>query len=91
MEPDNLVKFKPDEHPLEDMEFEGYYNRDSIKYIDIYGIHEAQTVLRGTYRYKVLKCGQGLTNGFVEIELKIGSNHFTKKMILYLRSYDGVV
>ncbi len=32
---------------------EGYPNRDSLKYISIYGIPEAQTVLRGTLRYKV--------------------------------------
>ena len=35
------------------VEFEGYFNRDSLKYIDIYGISEAQTVIRGTLRYKV--------------------------------------
>lgn len=34
------------------VEFEGYFNRDSLKYIDIYGISEAQTVIRGTLRYK---------------------------------------
>ncbi|MHA1806651.1 MAG: saccharopine dehydrogenase C-terminal domain-containing protein [Candidatus Thorarchaeota archaeon] len=30
--------------------FEGYPNRDSMSYIDIYGIPEAQTMLRGTLR-----------------------------------------
>jgi saccharopine dehydrogenase-like NADP-dependent oxidoreductase len=29
-----------------------YPNRDSISYIDIYGIHEASTMYRGTFRYK---------------------------------------
>jgi saccharopine dehydrogenase (NADP+, L-glutamate forming) len=31
--------------------FEGYPNRDSVSYRDIYGIPEARTVLRGTLRY----------------------------------------
>lgn len=30
--------------------FEGYPNRDSMSYIDIYGIPEAKTMLRGTFR-----------------------------------------
>ena len=30
--------------------FEGYPNRDSMSYIDIYNIHETKTMLRGTYR-----------------------------------------
>ncbi|MGD2072297.1 MAG: saccharopine dehydrogenase C-terminal domain-containing protein, partial [Candidatus Thorarchaeota archaeon] len=30
--------------------FEGYPNRDSMSYIDIYGISETKTMLRGTYR-----------------------------------------
>jgi saccharopine dehydrogenase-like NADP-dependent oxidoreductase len=29
-----------------------YPNRDSINYIDIYGIHETNTMYRGTFRYK---------------------------------------
>jgi len=31
--------------------FEGYPNRDSLSYIDIYDINEVQTMLRGTLRY----------------------------------------
>lgn len=31
--------------------FEGYPNRDSISYLDIYGIQEARTMLRGTLRH----------------------------------------
>ena len=53
MESKNLVTFDPSESPLPEVEFEGYYNRDSTKYVDIYDIPEAETVLRGTYRYKV--------------------------------------
>ncbi|OYT43576.1 saccharopine dehydrogenase [Thermoplasmatales archaeon ex4484_6] len=30
--------------------FEGYPNRDSVPYADVYGIHDARTVLRGTLR-----------------------------------------
>lgn len=33
-------------------ELEVYPNRDSISYIDIYGIPEAETMFRGTFRYK---------------------------------------
>ncbi len=33
-------------------ELEVYPNRDSINYIDIYGIREASTMYRGTFRYK---------------------------------------
>jgi saccharopine dehydrogenase-like NADP-dependent oxidoreductase len=32
--------------------FEVYPNRDSISYLDIYGIPEASTMYRGTFRYK---------------------------------------
>jgi saccharopine dehydrogenase-like NADP-dependent oxidoreductase len=31
---------------------EGYPNRDSLRYIDLYGIQETKTILRGTLRYK---------------------------------------
>lgn len=33
-------------------EFEVYPNRDSISYMDIYGIRETRTMYRGTFRYK---------------------------------------
>jgi saccharopine dehydrogenase (NADP+, L-glutamate forming) len=44
-------------------EFEGYPNRDSVPYREIYGLPEARTVLRGTLRYPgwcrtLLKIGQ---------------------------------
>ena len=39
--------------PIEGLtEFEGYPNRDSLPYIDVYGIPETKTMLRGTLRYK---------------------------------------
>lgn len=53
MHPDNVVKFGAKNSPLPDVDFEGYYNRDSTKYIGIYDIQEAKTVIRGTYRYRV--------------------------------------
>ena len=39
--------------PISEVEFEGYYNRDSTRYVGIYNIPEAKTVIRSTYRYKV--------------------------------------
>lgn len=44
-------------------EFEGYPNRDSVPYKDVYGIPEARSLLRGTLRYPgwcrtLLKIGQ---------------------------------
>ena len=30
--------------------FEGYANRDSLKYLDVYGLHEIRTMYRGTLR-----------------------------------------
>ncbi|MFX1319956.1 MAG: saccharopine dehydrogenase C-terminal domain-containing protein, partial [Promethearchaeota archaeon] len=39
------------EHVPELGDFEGYPNRDSLQYIDIYGLQGIQTMLRGTLRY----------------------------------------
>src|SRR5690606_815266 len=33
-------------------DYEGYANRDSLKYIDLYGLHGISTMLRGTLRHK---------------------------------------
>lgn len=33
-------------------EYEGYANRDSLKYLEIYGLHDVRTMLRGTLRNK---------------------------------------
>lgn len=38
------------------LNLEGYPNRDSTKYAEIYGISSAHTLLRGTLRYKGLEC-----------------------------------
>lgn len=32
--------------------FDGYANRDSLKYINTYGLNEVETMIRGTLRYK---------------------------------------
>ena len=45
-EPKNIFSDFPE--PLE-----GIPNRDSSEYVNVYGIPEARTVLRGTLRYKV--------------------------------------
>ena len=50
MEPGNMRTFN---NLLPGMAMEGYFNRDSTKYLDIYNIHQAATVARGTLRYKV--------------------------------------
>ena len=52
MEPSNMRSF---DSLLPGIEMEGYFNRDSTKYVDIYDIHDATTVARGTLRYKVSK------------------------------------
>jgi saccharopine dehydrogenase (NADP+, L-glutamate forming) len=33
-------------------EFEGYANRDSLQYVELYGLQHVKTLLRGTLRYK---------------------------------------
>ena len=53
MDPENMVRFDGNMSPLPDVDFEGYYNRDSTKYSDLYNIPEARTIIRGTYRYRV--------------------------------------
>ncbi len=50
MAPENLQSLS---HLHPKIEFDGYFNRNSLNYVDIYGIPEAQTVIRGTLRYKV--------------------------------------
>ena len=50
MEPPNVLSFN---NILPGVEMEGYYNTDSVKYVDIYNIPDAKTVVRGTLRYKV--------------------------------------
>lgn len=58
---DGILKFIPAAHIFEQTEsvsidgygeFESYANRDSLGYIEPYGLTEAQTVLRGTLRKK---------------------------------------
>ena len=36
-----------------DLPMETFPNRDSVKYRDVYGIPEVQTIIRGTLRYQV--------------------------------------
>ncbi len=52
IESENLFKDRFS-HNIRDLgELEVYPNRDSISYIDIYGIPETKTMLRGTFRYR---------------------------------------
>jgi len=37
---------------VEGVAYEGYANRDSLKYREVYGLDDIQTMLRGTLRYK---------------------------------------
>ena len=50
MEAGNMRSF---DDLLPGVAMEGYFNRDSTKYVDIYNIQQAATVARGTLRYKV--------------------------------------
>ncbi len=50
--PENLFK-NPEQINIEGIgELDGYPNRNSLPYIDIYGIQSVKTMLRGTLRYK---------------------------------------
>lgn len=40
---------------IQGVQFEGIYNRDSFKYVDLYKIPDVHTLMRGTLRYKVSK------------------------------------
>ncbi len=65
-------------------QLEVYPNRDSVVYKDIYGIQEAETVMRGTYRY----CGWCETFkklvdlGLVDDTAKEGLNGITFKQMM---------
>jgi saccharopine dehydrogenase (NADP+, L-glutamate forming) len=52
VEPENLFKDRFSYLFPGTGELEVYPNRDSIIYIDIYGIHETKTMYRGTFRFK---------------------------------------
>ena len=64
-------------------EFEGYPNRDSMSFIDYYGIQETKTMLRGTYRYpgwcKTLKTISDL--GLLSLEEQSFENITYKDML----------
>lgn len=52
VQPENLFAH-PELIPIEGLgEFEGYPNRNSLPYIELYGIHDTETMLRGTLRNK---------------------------------------
>ena len=47
-----IMKFLRPINILDGLELEGYPNRDSTKYIELYNIPHAKTVLRGTLRFR---------------------------------------
>ncbi len=71
--------------------FEGYPNRDSLSYIDIYNIKETKTMLRGTFRNigwcPTMKKIADL--GLLDLEDRDLSGTTFAQMILNLTSSDG--
>ncbi|MFT5520334.1 MAG: saccharopine dehydrogenase (NADP+, L-glutamate forming) [Enterobacterales bacterium] len=72
-----------------ELELEGYPNRDSVSYRDIYGIRNAKEVLRGTLRYKgfsdILQCCKEL--GLLDDSPhQINSNQSWKALLEYQKS-----
>ena len=61
--------------------FLGYPNRDSTIYGDLYGINEAQTIIRGTLRYKVKNYSSWKT-------IILLSDHFNKSHHFILNVTD---
>uniref|UniRef100_A0A8C0WTP5 Alpha-aminoadipic semialdehyde synthase, mitochondrial n=1 Tax=Castor canadensis TaxID=51338 RepID=A0A8C0WTP5_CASCN len=59
------------------LNLEGYPNRDSTRYADIYGIPSAHTLLRGTLRYKGYSKA---LNGFVKLGL-INRDTYSKQLL----------
>lgn len=58
---------------------EAYPNRDSTQYVDLYGLHDAETVYRGTFRYP----GYSTTfkaivrSGFLDLDERVGMKNKT--------------
>lgn len=71
---DELLKSAQPVEISSDLMLEGYPNRDSVSYRDIYGISEAKMVLRGTLRYpgfsEILQCCKEL--GLLSIAQDLG-------------------
>lgn len=57
----------------------GYPNRDSTKYVKLYGIEETKTLIRGTIRYQGYVETLGALNdlGFLDEKDPIKEDHFT--------------
>lgn len=71
---------------------EGYYNRDSFPYKEMYGLHHAHTIIRGTLRYRGSAFAfQLLKNiGFYE-QSPINKEHSTLKDVVlsFVKSKSG--
>ena len=53
--PGNLLDSAIDLNIMPGFNLQGFPNRDSTVYSELYGIQSAHTILRGTLRYKVNK------------------------------------
>ena len=78
-------------------DLEWYPNRDSCKYVGIYGVEECKSLIRGTYRYKgwckmMTKLAAGGFTGLEEVKEYVGMTYaaFTSK-VLGLEDGEGGV
>ena len=46
---------------------EGFPNRDSVPYSDLYNIQGAKSIVRGTLRFKVRHCGNWTSSSVVHV------------------------
>ncbi|MCF2143572.1 MAG: saccharopine dehydrogenase NADP-binding domain-containing protein [Candidatus Heimdallarchaeota archaeon] len=77
---------------VEGMELEAYPNRDSLKYIDLYGLEGIKTMFRGTFRYPGwCETLQALFDlGLMDKEAKEGLEGMTWKQLLQkILNYSG--
>ena len=73
-------------HPC--FNFEGYYNRNSVKYKDVYHLNNVKTLIRGTIRYKgfcfIIQCFKnlGLFNNEEEVVDDQSWRQFFERLLL---------
>ncbi len=78
---------------VEGMELEAYPNRDSLQYIDLYGLQGIKTMFRGTFRYPGwCETLQALFDlGLMNKEIQEGLENLTwKQLIQRILNYTGV-
>ncbi|CAH8616680.1 unnamed protein product [Dicrocoelium dendriticum] len=70
------------------LNLEGYPNRDSIRYIDLYGLEDCETVIRGTLRYggyaeaMTFLLSLGLLNADPQVDLQPGSPRLSWRQLM---------